>query len=84
MADTAAVVAGGQYTILGAAISYANPSDVRKNVVYGNHNQYRGTLDLPSIADVKAGVVFDGGTKEGTYAGGGSMIVNPGMSGGFK
>ena len=43
-------------------VSYPAPEDVREGVVSGG---VIGTLDLPSVADVRAAVVFDGASKTG-------------------
>jgi hypothetical protein len=44
---------------------YPDATDVRDAVVYGAASEFTGSLDLPNINKVRAGVVFDGGTKMG-------------------
>lgn len=44
---------------------YAAESDTRENVVYAD-GAMTGALDLPAVGDTRAGVSFDGNTKQGT------------------
>lgn len=62
------IIDGVVDSILAGMASLGTPpaeNNVREGVTYGIDSV--GTLDLPAVADVKLGVVFDGETKTGTY-----------------
>lgn len=51
--------------ILTVAGGYPVETDTRLGTVYGDASQFTGTLDLPNVSKVRAGVEFDNTTKVG-------------------
>ena len=64
-----------------AAKMYLNfplATDLRLGVVIGNQTAQQtitGTLDLPGVSHVEAGVQYDNATKTGTYVSAGSTQI---------
>jgi hypothetical protein len=62
--------------VIGGGVGYPAVGDVRLAVVFGESNEFIGTLALPTVGQVQSGVGYGAGGTEftGTLVGGGGAI----------